>query len=117
MTTLDDLKIVASATIEKYAKPPAYARSGKVRPRSAIDQRPIVTKPKKLVGSSKNPKRFRADPTTKGKPQESVCVSFPIDELDWLDAMAVRCQTSRSHFIRQAVKHFGAKIFPDGKLK
>lgn len=70
-------------------------------------------------------KKYRKDPQMRGgkaykgmgRTTMQACVSFPPDELALLDQMATRCQMSRSHFIRQAVKHFGAKLFPDGALR
>jgi hypothetical protein len=72
-------------------------------------------------------KRYRADPAlataggavaTKGKGKGSIqaCIAFPPNELAQLDRMAERVQMSRSHFVRQAVKYLGEKIFPGGKL-
>lgn len=52
----------------------------------------------------------------RAKRPRKITVSMPARELEILDAIALRCQTRRSHFIRQAVKHFAAKIFPDEEL-
>jgi hypothetical protein len=114
------ISVIASATISRYAggREPDKARTG--RPRAVLDQRIVMTnanvqRPKR-VRERPEPKRYRADRPNIGKGTKTVCVSLPPEELAWLDRMAERCQTSRSHFIRQAVKHFGAYIFPDGKI-
>jgi hypothetical protein len=51
-------------------------------------------------------KRFRKDPSTRGKPYQQVCVSMPVAEVVALDRACDHAQMARSHFIRQAVKHF-----------
>lgn len=54
--------------------------------------------------------RYRKDPTTRGFDCTTVCISVPVAELAEMDAFAERCQMARSHMIRQAVKHFIAKV-------
>jgi hypothetical protein len=65
------------------------------------------------VKRSKSPgsvrKRYRQDPAVRGMDSTMVCISLPIAELEALDSMCDRVQMARSHFIRQAVKHFGVK--------
>lgn len=113
---LSDLNIVASATIATH-KRPELAVKRQVRSRAAIDQQVIMAKPKRVRKRPPKPAaKFRKDRSITGKEYAIVCVSFPIEDLDTLDAMALRCQNSRSHFIRQAVKYFGAHIFPSGKI-
>lgn len=127
MTLLAGLDIRTSATVSKYAKPALVSRSDKVAPRSWIDQRfviakkprvkqpkpPKVPRPPRPPRPKKPPKRYHADPAARGKGTVIACVSMPKAELALLDALAKKTQTSRSHFIRQAVKHFGVKLFPD----
>jgi hypothetical protein len=55
---------------------------------------------------------YAKDPSTRGLDYVQVCVCMPVAELAVLDDMADRAQMARSHFIRQAVKHFSAKVFP-----
>lgn len=57
-------------------------------------------------------RRFRKDPTTRGLDYAMVCISIPVGELAALDEVAERAQMARSHFIRQAVKHFAEKVKP-----
>lgn len=87
MTPLADLKIQASATIEKY--------------------RSFTVTKKKRVRKTKPPKRYRAD-RNRGKGTVIVCVSMPERELDLVDRMALASQMSRSHFIREAAKSYDA---------
>ena len=56
--------------------------------------------------------KFKADRSTRGKGSVQVIASMPASERDALDAIATRVQMSRSHFIRQAVKHFAVKVLP-----
>lgn len=55
-------------------------------------------------------RRYRKDPLTRGLDYTTVCVSLPVEELAALDIVCARVQMARSHFIRQAVKHFAAQI-------
>lgn len=57
-------------------------------------------------------RRFRKDPLTRGLDYAMVCISIPVAELAALDAIAERVSMARSHFIRQAVRHFAAKVAP-----
>lgn len=60
--------------------------------------------------------RFKNDPATRAMDTTVVCISMPIGELVALDAICERVQMPRSHFIRQAVKHFAVKVLPpEGK--
>jgi hypothetical protein len=84
------VKITASAVIERGTK------TNRVR----------VKRPKS-PGHVR--KRYRQDPAVRGMDSTVVAISLPIAELEALDAMCDRTQMARSHFIRQAVKHFGEK--------
>ena len=68
----------------------------------------------RVKAKSKSPgtvrKRYRSDPTVRGMDSVAVCISLPIAELEFLDAISDRISMARSHFIRQAVKHFAEKI-------
>lgn len=55
-------------------------------------------------------RRYRQDPTLTGEGTVQACISIPPRELDALDGFAAWTQTSRSEFIRQAVKHFAVWI-------
>ena len=109
-TRLEDLDIRASAVTDGAITGRVILLGPQGGRRKKGD--PPVKKPAR---PSSAPRRFRADRETRGKGTVQVCVGLPLDELESLDAMADRCQMSRSHFIRQSVKHFGAKVFPDGR--
>lgn len=55
-------------------------------------------------------RRYRKDPNTRGLDTVTVCISLPVEELVALDAMCERTQMARSHFLRQAAKHFATKV-------
>jgi predicted transcriptional regulator len=82
---------VATATIEQGAK------SNRVR-------KVKRTKPKP------EPKRYHADRAVLDQGSEKACISMPPAELVELDRVCERAQMNRSHFIRQAVKHYIAKL-------
>lgn len=56
--------------------------------------------------------RYRLDRSVRGKGHVHRQISMPPDELRALDAFAERVQMARSHVVRQAVKHFMAKVEP-----
>lgn len=119
-----NLEIVASAVISGVT----WNEVHMIGPRGGIVRRHLIKRQVEARLEGRDQKRdqkprgrnqvklWRADQSVRGKGTIQACVAFPPDELAWLDRMAQRCQTSRSHFIRQAVKHFGEKIFPDGKI-
>lgn len=53
---------------------------------------------------------FRKDPSTRGLDYAVICASLPIAELEAIDAACQRVQMARSHFLRQAAKHFIEQI-------
>lgn len=55
--------------------------------------------------------RFKKDPSTRGLDYVQLSISVPVGELAQIDAWAERAQMARSHFLRQAAKHFAAKVF------
>lgn len=55
-------------------------------------------------------KAYRKDPTIRGLDYARLCITMPVAELEAMDALAARSQMARSHLIRQAVKHFAAKV-------
>lgn len=55
---------------------------------------------------------YRQDPTVRGMDTVVIAVSLPAGELAALDAMCERVQMARSHFLRQAAKHFAEKVKP-----
>lgn len=62
---------------------------------------------------------FRKDPKTRGHATAQVCISMPVSDLIALDAECERVQMARSHFIRQAIRHFAewtkpGRSGPDG---
>jgi hypothetical protein len=59
--------------------------------------------------------RYKRDPAVHGLESVMVCISIPTGELVELDAVCERVPMSRSHFIRQAVKHFGAYVLGQGE--
>lgn len=73
-------------------------------------------KVKRISARKRSPERakiaYRKDPSTRGLDYVVIAVSLPVGELATLDEMCERVQMARSHFLRQAVKHFGAKVFP-----
>lgn len=54
---------------------------------------------------------------SRGTGTTMVSISLPHADLAELDRFARRCQMTRTGFLRQAYKHFGAHLFPDGVLK
>lgn len=54
--------------------------------------------------------RYRKDPSTRALDTVQVCVSMPVADLLALDAVCERVQMARSHFVRQACKHFAAQV-------
>lgn len=60
-------------------------------------------------------RRFRADPAVRGLETAMVCISLPVAELVSLDEVCERVQMARSHFIRQAVKHFAQFVLSGGE--
>lgn len=60
-------------------------------------------------------KAYRSDPAVRGMDTAVFCASMPVGELEQLDAVCAEVQMARSHFIRQAVKHFA--VFVRGGAK
>jgi hypothetical protein len=85
------MKLTASATITRGAK------TNRVR----------VKRVARSAGTAMA--RYRADPTVRGLETAIVCISMPAEELAALDAACERTQMARSHFLRQAAKHFAEK--------
>lgn len=91
--TLQIYGVTASATIERGV---VSNRVKKVR------KTPVRPKDRTV--------RYRKDTSTLGKLYTKICISIPVDELAVMDAFAYRVQMARSELIRQAVKHFRAKV-------
>lgn len=73
--------------------------------RGAVTNRVRVAKqPQRSPGTRR--KAYRADPEVRGLDTTTVCISLPIGELESMDATCERVQMARSHFLRQAAKHF-----------
>jgi hypothetical protein len=70
-----------------------------------------VNKPKP-TSSGNARRRYAKDPEVRAMDVVTLCISMPVVELVELDAMCERTQMARSHFLRQAVKHFTAKVKP-----
>ena len=56
-------------------------------------------------------KRYRQDPTARRGDTVTFCVSMPIEDLVRIDTACERLQMARSHFLRQASKHFAEWVF------
>lgn len=87
------MKIVATATVEQGVK---TNRVKRVR---------------KAASAGTATARYKQDPNVRGMDTAVTCISMPTVELVQLDAMCERVNMARSHFIRQAVKHFAEKLF------
>lgn len=57
-------------------------------------------------------RRYRQDPAVRGHDVVTVCICLPVAELAAIDAMCERVQMARSHFLREAAKHFSSKVAP-----
>ena len=89
-------QLTASATIARGVT------TNRVRVKKRVARRTVS------AGTAKA--RFRKDPLTRGLDYVCICISLPVAELEQLDSWSERVQMARSHFLRQAAKHFAAKI-------
>jgi len=79
--------------------------------RSGLRKAPRKYEKRKRRGPPAPTKGFyRQDRSVRGLGCVVVCVSMPRSELVELDAVALRAQMARSHFVRQAVKRFQAFV-------
>ncbi len=67
---------------------------------------------RRAVSAGTATRRYLKDPSTRGLDTAIVCISLPVEELVALDAVCERTQMARSHFLRQAAKHFAEKVKP-----
>lgn len=74
----------------------------------AVTNRVKVKKRSQSAGYMR--KSYRSDPAVRGMATVVACISMPIAELERLDEICASVEMARSHFIRQAVKHFAEKI-------
>lgn len=93
------MKPVASATI-------GGKRTNRVKVASAKVVRKADQSPSRAL------RRYRKDPSTRGLDYVVTCISLPVGELAVIDEACERAQMARSHFLRQAAKHFIAKVLP-----
>lgn len=56
--------------------------------------------------------RYRRDRASEGGGTVVISISVPPAELEMITAAAERVQMSRSRFLRQAAKHFAARVAP-----
>lgn len=123
---LCDLEIYASASVVSVGAgdSPTGRRGSRWtrRPDQKVRMQSKRRRPKPTRQPAKKPGQlardgqgfYKADGTLDGTGTKVIAISVPPRELDLIDQMAARAQMSRSHFLRQAAKHFGAKLFPEG---
>jgi hypothetical protein len=92
------VRIITTATIEKGAK----ANRVRVKRKASASTRATVN-------------RYRQDPAVRGMDTVITCISLPVAELDAIDGVCERVQMARSHFLRQAAKHFAAYVLGNGE--
>lgn len=72
-------------------------------------------KPKRVHGETsaqRATKRYRADPSIRGKLYVVICISLPVEDLVEFDAAAERARMSRSAFLRHAAKKLLSEAKP-----
>lgn len=97
--------------VRRGARPrkPSHVKLSPAELAASLASRPGRPPRMKPTGPGK-PVKYGRDASVAGKPYKQVVFVAPVAELAELDAWCARAQMSRSHFIRQAAKHFIAFV-------